>query len=111
MQAMSSWHGQMFVINSFFVLFCVIYALMLNETSPRLSELAGQDVPVAAWCLDCGHHRGLAVGDLLRRMDSCTAAAAVARRLSCDRCGSRAIETRPHYAGLGVVAGHRWHED
>ncbi len=81
---------------------------MSNEIGPRLGELAGQDVPVAAWCLDCGHHRVLAVGDLLARLDSRTAVAAVARRLSCGRCGSRAIETRPHYAGLGVVAGHRW---
>jgi Zn finger protein HypA/HybF involved in hydrogenase expression len=89
----------------------VIYTFMVNETGPRLAELAGQDVPVAAWCLGCGHHRVLAVGDLLARMDGRTAVAAVARRLSCSRCGSRAIETRPHYAGLGVVAGHRWHEE
>jgi len=51
------------------------------------------------------------VAGLCARMDGRTAVVAVARRMSCSACGSRAIETRPHYAGLGVVAGHRWHED
>ena len=88
-----------------------MFALMTSEIGPRLAELAGQEVPVAAWCLDCGHHRVLAVRDLLARLDGRTAVAAVGPRLSCSRCGGRAIETRPHYAGLGVVAGHRWHED
>ena len=82
-----------------------------DETGPRLADLARQGVPVAAWCLDCGHHRELAVTSLLQRMDRQTAVAAVARRLTCGACGGRAIETRPHYAGLGVVAGHRWHEE
>jgi hypothetical protein len=98
----------MFLIYFCFVSICVIIAIMTAEIGPRLAELAGQGVPVAAWCLDCGHHRILAVADLLARLDSRTAVAAVARRLGCGRCGGRAIETRPHYAGLGVVAGHRW---
>ncbi len=84
---------------------------MTDESGPRLADLARQDVPVAAWCLDCGHHRVLDVAALLNRMEGRTAVAAVARRLTCGACGGRAIETRPHYAGLGVVAGHRWHED
>jgi hypothetical protein len=70
--------------------------------------MARQDVPVAAWCLDCGHHKVLAIAGLVQRLGGRTAVAAVARRLSCGACGGRAIETRPHYAGLGVVAGHRW---
>ena len=81
---------------------------MANEAGPRLEELLRQGVPVAAWCFDCGHHAVLAVAYLCARMDGRTA---VARRLSCSACGSRAIETRPHYTGLGVVAGHRWHGD
>jgi hypothetical protein len=76
-----------------------------------LDDLARQDVPVAAWCLACGHHKVLPVGPLLGRLGGRTAVTAVAERLSCGACGGRAIETRPHYAGLGVVAGHRWHGD
>jgi len=76
-----------------------------------LDDLARQDVAVAAWCLACGHHKVLPVDPLRRRLGGRTAVAAVAERLSCGACGGRAIETRPHYAGLGVVAGHRWHGD
>ena len=83
---------------------------MTHEAGPRLDDLARQDVPVAAWCLACGHHKVLAMAPLLARLDGRTAVAAVARRLCCSACGSRAIETRPHYAGLGVVAGHGWAE-
>ena len=85
-------------------------AVMTHVTGPRLADLARQEVPVAAWCLACGHHRVLAVAPLLDRMDGRTAVVAVARRLICNACGGRAIETRPHYGGLGVVAGHNWHE-
>jgi hypothetical protein len=81
---------------------------MNAEVGPRVDDLVGQDVPIAAWCLDCGHHKVLAIAPLLARLNGRTAVAAVARRLSCGACGGRAIETRPHYAGLGVVAGHRW---
>ena len=35
-----------------------------DETGPRLADLARQDVPVAAWCLDCGHHRVLNLASL-----------------------------------------------
>ena len=84
---------------------------MIDETGPRLADLARQNVSVAAWCQDCGHHRVLTAASLLARMDGRTAVVAVARRLSCGNCNGRAIETRPHYTGLGVVAGHRWHGD
>ncbi|MDP6344326.1 MAG: hypothetical protein QF578_02170 [Alphaproteobacteria bacterium] len=74
---------------------------------PSLAELAVQGVPVAAWCQACGHHRLLPVTELLRRLHGRTRVGAVARRLCCTACGGRRIETRPHYRGLGVVAGHR----
>ncbi len=81
------------------------------EAGPRLEDLAREDIPVAAWCLDCGRHKVLATAALLARLDGRTAVAALARRMRCQSCGSRAIETRPHYQGLGVVAGHRWEGD
>jgi hypothetical protein len=98
----------LFSIYSLFVLFFAMVT-MTEAVGPRLEDLARQDVPVAAWCQACGHHKVLPAGPLLERLDRRTAVAAVARRLSCSACGSRRIETRPHYAGLGVVAGHRWH--
>ena len=77
------------------------------ETGPRLQDLAYQDLPIAAWCLICGRHKLLPVAPLLARIDGRTTVAALAGRLTCSTCGGRSIETRPHYVGLGVVAGHR----
>ena len=84
---------------------------MNHGAGPRLADLARQDVPVAAWCLACGHHKVLRAAILLRQLDGHTPVAAVAWRMNCGVCGGGHIETRPHYAGLGVVAGHRWHGD
>ncbi len=81
---------------------------MNAEVGPRLDDLAGQDVPIAAWCLDCGHHKVLAIAPLLARLNGRTAVAAVAPRLSGGAGGGRASETRPPDAGLGGGAGHRW---
>ena len=81
------------------------------EIGPRLRDLAYQDLPIAAWCLTCGRHKLLPVAPLLARIDGRTAVTALADRLTCSACGGQTIETRPHYEGLGVVAGHRWHRN
>ncbi|SVC22794.1 uncharacterized protein METZ01_LOCUS275648 [marine metagenome] len=81
------------------------------ETAPRLQDLAYQDLPIAAWCLTCGHHKLMPVAPLLARIDGRTAVTSLAFRLTCSACGGQSIETRPNYAGLGIVAGHRWHRN
>ena len=80
--------------------------MLKAKTGPCLQDLVGHDVPIAAWCLNCGRHKLIPVEPLLTKVDSSTSVIALARRLTCRSCGGKTIETRPHYGSLGVVARH-----
>ena len=71
-----------------------------------LSMLAVAGRQVEAWCPHCGRTGTLEPGPLIERLGASLPVAAVGRHLKCSRCGGRACETRPHFAGLGVVSKH-----
>lgn len=73
-----------------------------------LGELALRGVKVSAWCEQCGRYRELPTAPLVARLGAGMAVTAAGRHLKCLACGSRRIDVRPHYPGLGVVANHRW---
>ena len=77
-----------------------------NPTQVPLGDLARRGAKLAAWCQACGRHRLLHLAPLLVRLGRSAPLDQVAQALVCSVCGGRRIEVRPHYPGLGVVAGH-----
>lgn len=82
---------------------------MRNDSSQGnipLGELLETAAGLSAWCRVCGHHQMLEVKFLLGQLGPAVGLAEAAARLRCQACGGRQAELRPHYPGLGVVAGH-----
>ena len=71
-----------------------------------LGDLARRGARLSAWCQMCGRHRVMHVALLIARLGRDISLDSVAERLACSACGSRRIDARPYYPGLGVVAGH-----
>lgn len=85
-----------------------------NKADPNqvpLNDLARRGAKLAAWCQACGRHRLLHLAPLLVRLGRSAPLDRVAHALVCSTCGGRRIEVRPHYSGLGVVAGHNGRPD
>ena len=78
-----------------------------SQGNIRLGELLEAAAGLSAWCRICGHHQLLDVQHLLGQLGPAAGLAEAAGRLRCRACGARQAELRPHYPGLGVVAGHR----
>ncbi len=79
---------------------------MSPEQRLRLSEMTRLRLKLSAWCGQCGRHRVIDPAPLARRLDRRATVADLGLRLKCSACGSRKIDARPHYAGLGVVSRH-----
>ena len=80
-----------------------------DADQPQQVRLADTDRlcgEIAAWCEVCGHHQVLATAPLLARLGPRIPVVEIGRRLVCRRCAGTRVQTRPHFRGLGVVAGH-----
>jgi hypothetical protein len=68
-----------------------------------LADLAREGRLLWCYCLQCGHERE--VDPLSLGLDPAEGIPTVGRRLTCSRCGSREIETRPqlHVEPLDVM--------
>ena len=83
--------------------------MKLDRQSHRpatLGDLAGKGLDVWAWCNGCHHHAVLPVAPLVARLGRNHAVPAVSNRARCAQCGSRDVETRPHWPATGVVTRH-----
>ncbi len=77
-----------------------------SQRPATLGDLAGKGLDVWAWCNGCYHHAVLPIAPLVAKLGSSYAVPAVRNRARCARCGSRDVETRPHWPAMGVVARH-----
>jgi hypothetical protein len=71
-----------------------------------LRDLHAQGVAVLCWCNGCDRHARLATGPLIARLGPGCGLRALAQRLRCSRCGSKAVETRPAWPPIGQIARH-----
>ncbi len=77
-----------------------------SQRPATLGALAGKGLDVWAWCNGCYHHAVLPIAPLVAKLGHNYAVPAVSNRARCARCGSRDVETRPHWPAMGVVARH-----
>ncbi len=82
----------------------------MPQRQVTLGELARRGIKVSAWCEACGRYRELPTAPLVARLGPELAVTSAGQHLKCGACGSRRVDVRPHYPGLGVVANHRWRE-
>ena len=80
--------------------------IMSPEQRLRLSEMIRLKLKLSAWCSHCGRYRVMEPGPIARRLKRDAMVGEVSRQLKCSACGSREVETRPHYGSLGVVSRH-----
>ena len=71
-----------------------------------LGDMATQGIDIWCWCNGCCHHAVLETAALIGRLGRDQGAPGIADHAYCGRCGSRAVETRPHWPTVGVVAQH-----
>ena len=77
----------------------------LQKPAPAtLGHLKDQDVDVLARCNSCGHNAVLELGVLLTKLGAGYPVPAVRKAVRCSLCGSRDVETRPHWPTMGVVS-------
>jgi hypothetical protein len=82
-----------------------------SKANIRLSDVLEASAGLSAWCRICNHHQLLDPKHLMGQLGPAIRLAEAAARLRCQACGARQAELRPHYPGLGVVAGHRRRAD
>jgi hypothetical protein len=79
---------------------------MSPEQRLRLSEMVRLKLKLSAWCGHCGRYRVMDPGPVARRLKRDATVGELGRKLKCSACGSREVQARPHYGGLGVVSRH-----
>ena len=71
-----------------------------------LADMSAQGLDIWCWCNGCYHHAVLATDMLIARLGRDQGVPGVADHAYCGHCGSRDVETRPHWPTIGVVAQH-----
>ena len=66
-----------------------------------LAEIGAKGLDVWAWCNGCCHNAVLPIGALTEKLGPDYPVPHVGRE-----CGSRDVQTRPDWPGMGVVARH-----
>ncbi len=77
-----------------------------NLHPATLGDMADQGLDIWAWCNGRFHHSTLETDMLIRRLGRDQGVPGVADHAYCGNCGSRDVETRPHWPAGGVVARH-----
>ena len=69
-----------------------------------LEHLREQTVDVLAWCNACGHNAVVPLRALIIKLGPRYPVPEVKRVVRCSACGSKDVETRPHWPAVGVIS-------